>query len=391
MEVVKEKVAPFLVPLYISLASVFGLLALLFIILSEKEKIRIGNVKKSVLDKYNKLTASFSGKKTPGLIPFRNKNYIPVHQSEINYATRQMRRRVNDNSQFLHIGKTISRSIENNGLFQPVLLPRTRQTEYLVLIDEINRNSQLVKLFEYLAQEFKKQNILIEIYYYKNEPKLCYRFNESRTISLEKLFTRHENHILLIFGNAHQLIYKFYPVFDSEYLALLNRWQHKAILTPVSYTDWGATEKTILMQHIPVFPLDMEGLLLMAEYLSDNENNRDIIARLNQHKTLFYKVEEFDFEMIEDLEKYCAQAKWAIRKENEKSVNILFQWIAALAVYPKISWEVTIAIGKSILDKYNCGNELNFTNLLRIVRISWMKEGRFPDTERFELLKQLST
>ena len=389
IEVIRKPAAPFLFPLYLSLAIVFGMLAMLFLVLSEKQKIKIGNVKKSVLNKYNKLTASFSGKKTPGLIPFRNKNYIPVHQSEINYAARQMRKRVNDNSQFLHIGKTISKSIENNGLFQPVLLPRTRQTEYLILIDETNRNSQVVKLFEYLAQEFKKQNILIEKYYYKNEPKLCYRFNEPGSISLEKLFTRYENHVLLIFGNAHQFIYKFYPVFDSEYLALLNRWQHKAILTPVSYTDWGTKEKTILMPHIPVFPMDMEGLLLMAEYLSDHEHNSDIISRLNQHKSLFYKVEGLDFEITEDLERYCNQATWAIRKENGKSVNILFQWIAALAVYPKISWEVIIAIGKSILNKYNCNNELNFTSLLRIARISWMQEGRFPDAIRFELLKQL--
>jgi hypothetical protein len=391
IEVFRKKAAPFLVPLYIILAIIFGILAILFLILSEKEKIRAGNFKKSVLDKYSKLTSAFSGKKTPGSIPFKNKNYVPVHQSEINYAARQMRKRVNDNSSFLHVGKTISRSIENNGLFQPVLLPRTRQTEYLVLIDESNRNSQLVKLFEYLAQEFKKQNILIEKYFYRTEPDICYRTNEPGSISLQKLFTRYENHVLLIFGDAYQLIYKFYPVFDTEYLALISRWQHKAIVTPVAYPDWDAKEKSILMPHIPVFPLDIEGILLMAEYLADDEHSSDITTRLNQHKSLFYKVEGFDFELIADLEKYCAQAKWGIRKENGKTVNILFQWIAALAVYPKISWEVIIAMGKTILDKYNCVTELNFTNLLRIARISWMQEGRFPDALRFELLKQLGT
>ena len=390
-EVVRKTAAPFLVPMYLAMAIVFGLLAILFLVLSEKQKINIGNVKKAVLDKYNKLSHAFSGKKTPAVIPFRNKNYVPVHQSEINYAARQMRKRVNDHSRFLHLGKTISRSIENNGLFQPVLLPRTRQTEYLVLIDETNPNSQLVKLFEYLAQELKKQNILIEKYYYRKEPKLCYRFNETGSISLEKLFTRHENHILLIFGDAHQLIDKKQPVFNSEYMVLLNRWQHKAIVTPVSFADWETKEKTILMPHVPVFPVDMEGLLLMSEYLSDDEHSSDITARLNQHRSLFYKVQGYHFETIKGLEVYCNQAKWAIRKDYRHSVNILFQWIAALAVYPKISWEVTIAIGKSILDRYDCGNELNFTNLLRIVRISWMQEGRFPDAIRFELLKRLDT
>lgn len=388
--VVKKGAAPFLFPLYLALAIVFGMLAIFFLVLSEKQKTAIGNLKRSVQGRYLKLTTSFSGKKTPGLIPFRNKNYIPVHQSEINYAARQLRKRVDGHSKFLHIGKTIQRSVENSGFFQPVILPRSIQTEYLVLIDENNRNSQLVKLFEYLALELKKQHILIEKYYYRSEPNACYRSDEPGTISLEKLFKRYENHVLLIFGNAQQLVYEFYPVFDSEYLAVLSRWQHKAILTPVSYTDWGAKEKSILMQHIPVFPLDIEGILLMAEHLAEDENRSDILSRLNQHKALFYKVDRFDLETTEDLEAYCAQAKWAIKKENGQRVNILFQWIAALAVYPKISWEVIIAMGKSILDRYNCGTELNFTNLLRIARISWMKAGAFPDALRFELLKQLT-
>jgi preprotein translocase subunit SecG len=388
---VRKGSAPFLVPLYICLAILFGALALFFAILNEKEKINSGNFKKSVLDKYSKLTATFSGKKTPGFIPFRNKNYIPVHQSEINYAARQMRKRVQDNSKFLHIGKTISKSIENNGLLQPVLLPRTRQTEYLILVDENKLNSQLVKLYEYLALEFTKQNILVEKYFYRNDPERCYRLNEPGTTSLEKLFTKYENHVLLIFGDAHQLINKFHAVFDSEYLALLNRWQHKAILTPVSYIDWGTKEKSILLPHIPIFPLDIEGILLMAACLADEEQKTGIISGLNQYRSLFYKVEGLNFERIEDLERYCAQAKWATVKQHGQYVNILFQWIAALAVYPKISWEVIIAIGKSILDKYNCVNELNFTSLLRIARINWMKEGRFPDAVRFELLKKLST
>jgi len=390
-QVVRKMAAPFLVPMYLALAIVFGLLSILFLVLSEKQKINIGHVKKAVLDKYNKLSNSFGGKKTPGVIPFRNKNYIPVHQSEINYAARQMRKRVNDNSRFLHIGKTIRQSVENNGMFLPVLVPRTRQTEYLVLIDEINPNSQLVKLFEYLAQELKKQHILIEKYYYRKEPKICYRFNEPGSVSLEKLFTRHENHVLLIFGSANQLIDNLHAGFNPEYLALLNRWQHKAIVTPVSYADWGPAEKNILMQNIPVFPSDTEGLLLLAEYLSDDEHSGDIVARLNQRRSLFYKVQGYHFETIQGLEVYCNQAKWAIRKDYRQSVNILFQWIAALAVYPKISWEVTVAIGKSILDRYSCGYELNYTNLLRIARISWMQQGIFPDAIRLELLKKLYT
>ncbi|WP_462220813.1 hypothetical protein, partial [Ferruginibacter sp.] len=70
--------------------------------------------------------------------------------------------------------------------------------------------------------------------------------------------------------------------------------------------------------------------------------------------------------------------------------NILFQWIAALAVYPKITWQLTLALGKAIMDTYGKTHELNFTTLLRIARIKWMKDGKFPDYTRLNLLKNLS-
>lgn len=387
----KKTTSPFLFNLYLSLAIIFGVLAILFTILGEREKIGIGNLKKAVLEKYNNITSSAKGKKKPGTIPFRNKNYLPLHQTEIHNAARLMRKRVSDNSSFLHIDKTISKSIKNNGLLQPVMVPRTRQTEYLVLIDELHANSQQVKLYEYLLLEFKKQNILTEKFYYTGSIKYLYNFTEPKGISLEKLFTRYPNHVLLIFGDGHQLINESYHAFDEKYLALINRWQYKAVLTPVPYPDWGVKEKNILLPHIPVFPLDVEGILLMTEQLAGAGRNKDITSRLNQHKNIFYKTAGIDFENIQSLEKYCNHAKWAILKEHGKPVgNIIFQWVAALAVHPKLSWEVTITIGKAILDKYDRGQELNFTNLLRIARISWMKEVIFPHTLRLELLKSIT-
>jgi len=387
-EAPKKTAAPFLFTLYIWLAIIFGALAVLFAILYEKERIDSGKLKKTVSEKYSRLTGSFKGKKKPGVVPFRNKNYLPLHQTEINNAARLMRKRVSDNSRFLHIGKTIARSIRNNGLLQPVTVPRTRQTEYLVLIDETYSNGQLVKLFEYLLLECKKQNILYEKYYYSNDIKKLHSAAEQKGISLEKLFSKHEQHILLIFGDAQQLIDKDGAGFNNDELALLNRWQYKAILTPLSYADWTTDEKNILLPNIPLFPLDVEGLLLMAEQLADTENSKDIISRLNQHRSLFYKTAGINFESITQLERYCSQAKWANNKD--AGINILFQWIAALAVYPRISWEITISIGKAILDRYDSSQELNFSNLLRIARISWMQRGIFPDGIRLELLQKLS-
>jgi hypothetical protein len=371
----------FLTPLFLVLASLFAKRWQR----SKKEK-KIVN--EEIKSQYTNLVQSFNARLGPANIPFQNKNYLPLIEPEIGLVAKGMRKRISDDTSFLHLQKTIAKAILNAGFFQPVNVARTQQAEYLVLIDENNSNSQQVKLFEYLLDLLAKQNVFIEKYYYRHEPKSCYSINQPNGISLEKLSERYPKHILLIFGNAYQLVYQLYPVIDNSYLQLLNRWQYKAILTPVPFPDWGNKEKRVLQEELPVLPVDIPGQLLLLQKLFDEQIN--VLEDLKQYSDSFYDAESFDFEDVDELKDYCENAAWANTGDGVKYSNILFQWVAALAVYPKIQWELTLAIGKSIMDKYGKTTEMNFTTLLRIARIKWMRDGRFPEFTRLNLLKHLA-
>jgi hypothetical protein len=258
-----------------------------------------------------------------------------------------------------------------------------------VLIDSSHNNNQQVKLFDFLIDTLRKQNIQIEKWYYRYEPSQCFNATEPKGLSLEKLSERFPNHILLIFGNAYQLLQPFYPVINPDYQQLLYRWQHKAVLTPVSLPDWSTKEWDALLPNLPVVPVDVEGQLTLMDSLF--AANYDLPAALKQYRSRFYPVAPIDFENVAALEDYCHDAAWARVDQKDRSTNILFQWIAALAVYPKINWEITLSVGKAILDHYDKPAELNFSNLLRLARIKWMKDGQFPDYTRLDLLKKLTS
>lgn len=337
---------------------------------------------------YEKLLQSFSGKAGEIDLPFLNKNYLPLPEPALADVARQMRKRITDEAQYLHLQKTITKAIHNAGFFQPVQEARTQQSEYLILIDEHNSNNQQVKLFEYLLELLQKQNVFIEKFYFQQEPKWCYNLFYPQGISLEKLSEKFPRHVLLIFGNGYQLIYKDYPVIDNSYLQLLRRWQYKAVVTPVSFLDWGNKEKTALLDELPVLPVDIPGQLLLLQKFFGEEIN--VLADLKIYDKSFYETELIDFEDVDELYDYCENAVWARVNNGGKYDNILFQWIAALAVYPKITWQLTLALGKAIMDSYGKSQELNFTTLLRISRIKWMKDGKFPDYTRLNLLKNLT-
>ena len=350
----------------------------------KKQKINIINQNQNA---YQNLINSFSGKVGTFNIPFHNNNFLILPEPKLSEVATQMRKRVSDDATYIHIEKTISKTILNGGFFNPVISARTQQSEFLVLIDN-NNNNQQVKLFQFLIDLLKKQNVYIDTYYFKKSLRHCYYENEKTEISLEKLSEKYSEHILLIFGSAHQLIYPDYPAIHRYCLSLLNRWQYKAIITPVSYMDWGNKEKKILLPQLPVFPVDIYGqLILMEKLFGENVN---ILSLLDKSTEYLYDVEMIDFEDIDELLDYCSAVEWANIPNESNYSNMLFQWIAALAVYPKITWELTIKIGKAILDKHDLKQKLNFTTLLRLVRISWMTSGNFPDFVRLNLLKHLS-
>jgi hypothetical protein len=69
----------------------------------------------------------------------------------------------------------------------------------------------------------------------------------------------------------------------------------------------------------------------------------------------------------------------------------LFQWLCALAVYPTVRWEVTLAVGAAVLKHRNALHKLNFASLLKLTNFTWLatSTGYIPTDIRLELLKAL--
>lgn len=389
--ITNQRYNPILKQLYYTTLVLFALLAILFLVLWDKERRNAFRMKQTVLDSYQQLTAPASNDtdtiRKP--LPYKNKNHLGLLEPELREIALQMRKRIGDTANFLDTQKTIRKSIEMAGFFQPVYGTRTKQREYLFLVHNSNPNSQMAKLIDYLADVLAKQNVLIEKYYYRHTIGYCYHPLFVKGLALDKLAEKYAGHTLVIFTDGAELVDAAGQDIEAATWAVLGRWQHKAIVTPISYTDWGKKEKHVLMPQLPVFPMDIPGLQLLFEILDDDVQTQDATARLVAKREQFYPSATMAFDTIQALEKYSSGVLWAKRMERGKPVNVLFQWIAALAVCPKIEWEVILAIGKAILNRYGLPKELNFTNLLRLARIDWINNGLCPDALRLALLQQL--
>lgn len=318
-------------------------------------------------------TAAPAVKKPPYEIPMENRQHqLVASEQAMNDVIRFMHQRTRDEALALNIPQTVQNTIRTGGIPDLVYSNRLRPNDYLIVIDSRVSNSQQLKLFDYLVGTFRNESMSVIHFYYKDNFSTFYNKQYPSGLTLKRLTELYKEFTLIIYGTGHHLIYDAYPTINADRFNELADWENKAILTPVPYQDWSIKEKLIGQQMI-LLPADAEGQLRLikainekmlrhGDYLSSPEN--------------FYSATAYDFTDTADIKAYL----------NDED---LFQCICAIAIYPGIRWEVLIELSKAVLDVRDCPEKLNYTTLLKFVRISWLHEGYFPEQTRLDLLKQL--
>ena len=311
----------------------------------------------------------------PFEIPFEQNDIKLIQQDrELRRTFIQMRYRAEEETLALSIPATINSTIQSGGSPQLVYAPVTQQQQYLVLIDRANPKSMLTRLFGWLVNSIAEDGIPAAIFYY-DKNLVCYNDTFPGGLSLQRLAETNTSATLIMMGRGHELVYSAYPVIEEKLLRELNRWQNKAIITPVPVKDWGAKEK-ILLQYLILLPADTSSLQKLMPALREKIKPNTSLLEITDAES--YSIKETDFQDLASLKAYL---------NNDEA---LFQWLCAACIYPRLSWEVLVEMGKTILDKYGEPQKLNYGQLLRLCRITWMQQGVFPQITRLELLKSLT-
>lgn len=339
--------------------------------LHRRGKRRVRNNDKSISVVRPEDVKSRSG--PPYEVPFENHDLEYVNREpEMNLLFRAMRNKTEDECSVLNIQKSIHSMIRSGGVPSLVFSNRMKQQEYLILLDRSNVNSQQYKLFEYLVRLLCEENLNIERFHY-SDFQLFYNDNFPLGISLQRMADMYKGDVLIIFGHAQQLIYRQWLAVDKEIADVLKEWEFKAILTPKAYRDWGANENA-LKKEIVLLPADVQGQIQLIQAIKEKQLQHDKYLGSFQD---FYEVSSWYFTDIKEIRDYLND-------------DTLFQWLCAICTYPKLRWEVVIEIGKTVCRTANQPAKLNYTSLLKLVRIEWMQGGSVPERTRLELLKHLT-
>ncbi|HEX8068535.1 MAG TPA: redoxin domain-containing protein [Pyrinomonadaceae bacterium] len=288
-------------------------------------------------------------------------------------AARLLRRRQVAEHFHLDVEATIAATIDALGFPVFRFRPASRVPEYIVLIERASYRDHQARLFDEQARALEAEGLHATRYFYDGDPRVCYDEQEGgQSVHLFELENKYGGHRLLVFGSGDELLD---PVTGQpeDWTSVFAHWPERAVLTPESPARWGVREQA-LAQLFLVLPATMNSLRALVD-LFEAAAPDPYAPPAEQSALAALPRLDADADAAAQIE--------VLRRTLGPEV---FQWLCAAAVYPELQWDLTLYL--ATLDCMPRGL-LTEENLLKLVRLPWLRRGALPDELRWHLIRAL--
>lgn len=294
--------------------------------------------------------------------------------------------------QELDVHNTLYETVRSGGFPSLQFKNRSHVPEYMVLIDESGPSSAQSGLFEQLMKLLQEEGVAIHLWTFRNDPRFCYS-PQGKEMSLDALATRLGAHRLIVFGKGTGMMDPMTRGLADWVEQSFASWEERILLTPEPVDSWSIREDA-LKTYFRLLPADMatqEGLLeaLLEE---DHPDFSALQGELLVRRQAESSMEAIDLDDPEEMQDFLG--------------DVLFEWVAATAVLPEPSWEMTLHIGKTLQEREQArvpigiqgndalhigreGNLISYPNLLKLTRLPHFQQGEMSESLREELLDRL--
>lgn len=325
-----------------------------------------------------------SSDRAPYKIPFRSHDRAVQVDKDMYRLADIMRQRKEGLRKEMDVPTSVKKTIAEGGF--PQLLTKADEvpTEYLLLIDGQIEGSHQRHLYQWLAGFLQQREVLGEVFFYNDGLQRFWNQHFPDGISPGQLQRMYSFHKLVVLGDGHNLVDPT-PNFERQRpqlrLAanhLFGHWKHRFLLTPVPVVSWTYREG-VLHDRFAIFPMDMAGLNNLIKYLEHEVEDEERPPYKMWSEKLLENRQEVD----------TNYRNWRTAADHEDYLKVypnLYKWLAAIALYPKPEWNMTLAIGRALLP---VGVEVTYDNLLVLSRIPWLITGDLSPNLRHQLIESL--
>ncbi|MEL6624915.1 MAG: hypothetical protein AAFO96_02030 [Bacteroidota bacterium] len=312
-------------------------------------------------------------------LPFEHKEKIFTSDEDLEKLARQLHRRKTANSKQLHIPRSIDETIKMAGMPHLVFDTRTRQAEYVFLLDDDPQFDFAQRSMYGLIEYLQDQDLALQQYFFERDPSVAFHPTQIEGLDWERITMTHPHSHLIIFSDGHQWFDaqtgKLNPIVFKHF----DLWVEKTLLTPIPQAHWGKQEQALSL-YFTLLPL--ERVHELGEYQGEVSTE---VTSGNVAEAIPQTQSEIEARLGKDLT----------------------QWLAASMIHPQPNWEILLKVGRTIereMQEQTVGLEessyfaleldkeelVTWKNLQLLSQIPWLKTGEaFPEGLRREMLGHL--
>ncbi len=277
---------------------------------------------------------------------------------------------------------TAKATAEAGGLLRPIWAERKSAPEYLVLIDGASSADHRGRLFASAVDALDAAGLHTTKFWFQQVPDPVWEGNKS--LELDALLAKYPDDRLILCSDGESFFDAVTgepdPVLDS-----LKHWPQRILLTSKAQPTWGPLERQLSEVHgFDVVPLETAALTQWAGALQlggDRASSAAVSPPMKAAARILHRVGE-GRPPVHVIEEVVTQLRRSLGANT-------FRWLCACAVYPELSWSLTMHLGAALKDEL--GRPLSSDRrLLRLVNLPWFQQGWIPQWARLALLSAMS-
>jgi len=329
------------------------------------------------------------GNLAPFNIPFPSQEANIEAVQEVYEVANAMRQRQSSEAVKLNMVKTIRQTIKAGGMVTLCYDRQSQATEYLALIDHTCQNDHRARFFENWIDTLARENVLIEKFFFRQDPRICWNNAHPDGLPLEELARLYPKHRLVLLDDGDYLLNPLRPQLKDWVLPAFETWNRRALVTPAEPEHWMYRER-LLSNVFVVLPANLQGQAQLAELLSSDEATdfKKLHTRfMRTQRRASMPIYSADNPNVDwnALKQYLT-----VPDENGYPDEGLYTLLCALVCFEPITWEITLAVAKALKENgLISGQTATHNNLLLLARLPWLQQAYMPPPVRQYLLDEL--
>jgi len=289
----------------------------------------------------------------------------------------------------LDVPASVQATVMKGGLFTPIFGAMKRSPSYLILLQRQGLDDHVYRMADAWVARLRRLGADVDVYAFRGSPQLLETTGKQReSNNLAQVAGRHPHHRLLVFIDPAQC---FSPLDNQPqpWLALLQRWPQRAVLTPYSPANDAAMVQRLRHRGFQVVGLNPDALANLETVFQESDAPpshrpqadplpplpsmlaRDARPWLRPAAPPAAEVTR----LLQHLRGYLDQAEW--------------RWFRACAVaFPVLHWELTVFLGQKLT--WDGQPVFSEKSLQKLAALPWFREGQIPLWLRQRLVEELN-